>query len=95
MSDLKISDGVLDELKSGLASIKDQLQGSSSFASEIAGLVGDHDLAQKVCDFSNSWSAHRTKMIDGLTQIHDQVVTIDQKFTELDGQLASALDKKD
>jgi uncharacterized phage infection (PIP) family protein YhgE len=95
MSDLKIDDGVLDSLKSGLASIKDQLQSSSSFASEIAGLVGDHDLAQKVADFSNSWSAHRIKMIDGVTKLHDQVVTIDEKFTDVDHQLSSALEKKD
>jgi hypothetical protein len=33
-------------------------------------------------------------MIDGITKIHDQVVTIDAKFTEIDGQLSSALEKK-
>jgi hypothetical protein len=95
MADLKIDAGLLDELKSGLASIRDQLHSSSSFASEIAGLVGDGDLAGKVNSFSSKWSAHRTKMIDGVTKIHDQTATIDDKFTEIDTQLHDALDKKD
>ncbi|MHA7985458.1 hypothetical protein ACX9R5_06585 [Rathayibacter sp. CAU 1779] len=94
MADLKISDDVLDQLKSGLKSIADQLHSSSSFADEIGELVGDSDLAGKVHSFSSKWSTHRTKMIDGVTQIHDETATIDDKFGELDGQLTQALTTK-
>lgn len=91
MADLKISDDVLDQLKSGLKSITDQLHQSSSFAGEVAELVGDGELAGKVRSFSSSWSVHRTKMIDGVTLIHDQTATIDDKFGEVDAQFTHAL----
>jgi hypothetical protein len=94
MSDLKIDDDLLDGLKSGLADVRDQLNRSSSFAAEIAALVGDDHLADRVNAFSSQWKDHRTKMIDAITTVHDHVATIDEKFTQVDHKLSSALEKK-
>ncbi|GAB3800004.1 hypothetical protein GCM10028798_13870 [Humibacter antri] len=93
MTDLKITDGILDELQSGLKSIVDQLRDSTKFSSEIGDLVGHHGLSGHVHDFASDWSVHRGKMIDGTTGIHDHVAVINTGFTQADTDLAKAFDQ--
>ena len=93
MADLKITDGILDELESGLKSIIDQLRDSTQFSDDIGDLVGHDDLAGKVHQFGSKWSVHRGKMIDGTTGIHDAVAMIDKTFGDVDKQLAQAFDE--
>jgi len=92
VSDLKISNDILDELQSGLKSIVDQLNGSTNFSSEIEGLVGHSGLAGKVGDFANKWSVHRGKMINGTTAIHDSVALINSTFDKTEKELAKAVE---
>ena len=94
MSDLKISDGILDELQSGLKSIVDQLRESSHFSSSIGDLVGHDGLSSHVHDFANKWSVHRGKMIDGTTGIHDSVAVINSTFTSTDKDLSKTFETK-
>jgi len=94
MSDLKITNDVLDELQSGLKSIVNQLNDSTNFSDDIGGLVGHSGLAGTVGDFASKWSVHRGKMIDGVTGVHDSVAMINTTFGETDSQLASAVEGK-
>lgn len=91
MPDLKLDDGVLQNLVLGLQAIITDLRDSSSFASDLSALVGDDALASKVDAFASSWSVHRTKMVEGITRLHDAAKAIDDGFTKVDGKLAHAL----
>lgn len=94
MADLKLSDDILDTLRSGLQSIADQIKSSSNFEHDIAGLTGHDGLNSKVSSFAGNWSAHRGKMIDATLQVHDEVKTIADQFDKLDAELKGALEKK-
>jgi hypothetical protein len=93
VADLKITDGILDELQSGLKSIVDQLRDSTQFSSQIGSLVGHDGLSGHVHDFASDWSVHRGKMIDGTTGIHDHVAVINTGFTQADADLSKAFDQ--
>jgi hypothetical protein len=94
MADLKISDDILDSLRSGLQSIADQIKSSSNFEDDIAGLTGHDGLNSKVSSFAGNWSVHRGKMINATVQVHDEVKIIADGFDKLDAQLKGALEKK-
>ena len=94
MADLKISDDILDDLKAGLKSIVDQLRSSANFGHDVANLIGHSELSSRVSSFAGDWEVHRNKMVDATTKVHDEVVTITDKFSEVDGQLKGALDTK-
>jgi hypothetical protein len=94
VSDLKITDGLLDELQSGLKSIVDQLRDSTKFSDDIGNLVGHDGLSGHVHDFASDWSVHRGKMIDGTTGIHDHVAVINTGFDQADKDLSKAFDAK-
>lgn len=94
MADLKISDDILDSLRSGLQTIADQIKGSSNFEHDIASLTGHDGLNSKVSSFAGNWSVHRGKMINSTLQLHDSVKTVADGFDKVDSQLASAFEKK-
>ncbi|BDZ41251.1 hypothetical protein GCM10025865_05500 [Paraoerskovia sediminicola] len=63
--------------------------------SEVAAHATGHDaLADRVRDFADKWRVKREDMLGDVTKLRDAVMTIAENFTQVDADLAKALEEK-
>lgn len=91
MADLNLDFDELTSLESNLTLVRMMLENAQKFGSEVAGLVGDDQLAQVVRDFAEKWNLRRGFMIDDISQLAAASEAIRDTFRELDGRIAEGL----
>ncbi|PJI94980.1 hypothetical protein [Luteimicrobium subarcticum] len=91
--DLSIDMHALRELAKDLKTIGDEFQGTDERADEAASATGDAGLHDTVHDFSAAWRIKRDEMTENVDKLQGILQQIVDTFTEVDADLAKALEK--
>lgn len=90
--DLKLDLALLEQLKSDLDAIVSDFKGADDFSDDVAEQTGHDDLAGHVRDFAHKWNVKRKDMNKNVENLEKVVGAITKGFTQVDGQLAKALE---
>jgi len=90
-SSLQIDGAGLEALLADLATVKTEFESGDSSASVTAEACGHARLAEKVTSFATNWNDRRAKLAEQITELGEALSTIDETFTEVEGQLEGVL----
>lgn len=91
MADLKLDMTELAAVKGQIQTVFDILDDSALFKDDTANAVGHSSLAAKIREFSDNWNDRREDVVERLTYVKDTIDKIESQFTDVDGQLYTAL----
>jgi len=91
MDSLRIDGDDLTALGTLLLRTHDALDTEDLFTATLADAVGHTGLAQQIRDFTSSWNSHRTKLVEDLQWLYGATSTTNTAFSNVEGDLASAL----
>ncbi|CAM3478559.1 hypothetical protein [Isoptericola cucumis] len=90
--DLSIDMEELRTLAKDLKTIQDEFEGADGRAEDAADATGHDELAGKVNDFADKWRIKREEMTGNVKKLQGIVQQIADTFTEVDTELAKALE---
>ncbi len=90
--DLSIDMATLETLAADLASIVDELENADDNAKGAADATGHDELRDRVNDFADKWRIKREDMLADVKKLSSILTQIVQTFTEVDADLAKALE---
>lgn len=92
MSDLKLDLAAVTELGSTLTTVAHEFADANARSDQVADAVGHHGLADRVRSFAHDWDDKRAKMTGNIKALADAASAVSQAFTDVDGQLATAIE---
>lgn len=92
--DLSIDMGALEQLATDLTTIVDEFNGADSNSEQAGSATGHHELGEVVEDFADKWRVKREEMTGNVQSLQEIVQQIVDTFSEVDGELARALEEK-
>jgi uncharacterized protein YukE len=92
--DLSIDMEELRTLAEDLKTIKDEFEGADDNSEAAADATGHDELRDKVQDFADKWRIKREEMTENVVKLQGIVQQIVDTFTEVDTELAKALEDK-
>lgn len=93
MSDLELTDHVLEQLKNDLLHVSIAFSGIERVSDDLAHAVGHDGLEGKVRDFSSKWDDRRKTIIESLDALWKAAGAIRNTFDEVDVKMGNALTK--
>jgi hypothetical protein len=91
--DLSIDMDQLTTLKEDLKAITDELENADANARSAADATGHDGLRDRVNDFADKWEIKRGEMLENVKKLSDIITQIADTFTEIDTELAKALEE--
>lgn len=91
--DLSIDMEELRTLAKDLKTIQDEFEGADGRAEDAADATGDDELRDKVNDFADKWRVKREEMTENVVKLQGIIQQIVDTFTEVDTELAKALEE--
>ncbi len=92
MADLRIDLDALHALGADLTGIAAEFREANVASDAIAQATGHDGLSQAVRDFAHGWDDTREDMVGDVEVLAEVSVAIAEIFTDVDGQLATALE---
>lgn len=92
MADLRVNLEALHALGADLAGIAAEFREANVASDAIAQATGHDGLRGAVRDFAHGWDDTREDMVGDVEVLAEVAVAIAEVFTDLDGQLAAALE---
>lgn len=92
--DLSINMDELRKLAEDLTAVRDEFDNADDNADETADATGHDELREVVNSFADEWRIRRGKMMEDLNKLTDIINQIAEAFTEVDTELAKALEEK-
>lgn len=92
--DLSINMDDLRTLADDLKEIKDEFENADDNSENAADATGHDDLRDKVQDFADKWRIKREEMTENVVKLQGIIQQIVDTFTEVDTELAKALEQK-
>lgn len=92
--DLSIDMEALRALAADLKTIQDEFEGADNRSEEAADATGHGDLRGKVQDFADKWRIKREGMVENIAALQGIIQQVADTFTEVDAELARALEEK-
>jgi uncharacterized phage infection (PIP) family protein YhgE len=93
MTDIKLDLDRLRQLNSDLKSVSAEFGGADDFSDTVATATGHDGLHDAVRDFAHKWNEKRPEMKDGVDKLQKKLEAITDGFTQLDQQLAQAMEQ--
>jgi|GEM_PF-1239673 len=88
MDRLVVDTTVLRRIANDITLISVELTDATFTTSEVAGAVGDSQLAHRLETFMSTWSVARARLLRALEGLDDAARSIAQKFEDADADLA-------
>lgn len=92
MADLRVDLDAVRELGSSLTVVANEFENANANSDRIAEAVGHSGLAGVVRDFAHKWDDTREKMTANLRMLADSSTQVAQAFTDVDTDLAKAME---
>ena len=92
--DLSIDMESLRALAEDLSAIRDEFENADDNADDTADATGHDELRDVVNSFADEWRIRRGKMMEDLNKLTDIIGQIADTFTQVDTELAKALEEK-
>jgi hypothetical protein len=93
MTDLKLDLDRLRQLNSDLLAVSAEFGSADEFSDSVANATGHDGLHDAVRDFAHKWNKKRPEMKDGVVKLQKKLQAITDGFTQLDAQLAKAMEQ--
>jgi hypothetical protein len=93
VSDLRLDLAAVTDLGAALTTVAGEFENADSHSEGIADAVGHEGLADAVRSFADNWDDKRGKMTENLRLLADAATTVAQTFTDVDGELAAAIEE--
>jgi flagellar capping protein FliD len=82
----------MKKLNNDLKAVSSEFGGADDFSDTVATATGHDGLASAVHDFAHAWNKKRPEMKDGVDKLQQKLETVTKGFTDLDNQLAQAME---
>lgn len=92
--DLQVDIAALSTLAEDLKKVAAEFKDADNTSEDAAGATGHDGLRDDVQDFADSWRAKREDMLGDVTKLQGIVEQIASTFTQVDADLAKALEQK-
>lgn len=92
MADLRLDLEAVESLASSLTTVADEFENANANSDRIAEAVGHEGLAGCVRDFAHKWDDTRESMTENLRGLADASSAVAEAFSEIDTDLATALE---
>ncbi|MFC8731949.1 hypothetical protein ACFT5B_05770 [Luteimicrobium sp. NPDC057192] len=92
--DLQLDMGALRQLAEDLKKVEAEFKDADDRSEDAADATGHDGLRGEVQDFADKWTVKREKMLENVTKLQGIIQQIVDTFTQVDSELAKALEQK-
>ncbi|MBL0885430.1 hypothetical protein [Myceligenerans indicum] len=92
MADLRLDLEAVQSLAASLTTVADEFENANANSDRISESVGHEGLAGCVRDFAHKWDDTREKMTESLRGLADASSAVSDAFSDVDTDLATALE---
>lgn len=88
---LQVDTAVISAAATQTESVRSRLESAKADANSLESMIPVPDLRRTVVDFASDWEIGRTKMVEEIGQLKEQLAAVSDAFENADAELTSRI----